>query len=199
MRDWLVEIIDQTALGEYHAQTSLSCGKRFGLIAVDNAVEYMLVAYVETYKRLVGKKQDGISHKEWEDIKGRFPKLLEFVVGLEPALSALELEIMQYHDFRNALYHSGKPITTSSERVSNHAKLARKVLFVLFQQEITDEEWNDVLDRISSVIGKSKISTELRRQVAYSEPDGILKFSANGEVVPSVLTWGETTSPHNLL
>lgn len=107
MRSWLIEIIDQIALGEYLAQSDLSCGKRFGLIAIDNAVEFMLVAHVEINKRLIGSKQGrGIPKKDWEETKRNFPPLLAKLVELEPNLAPLEDEINRFHDFRNRLYHT---------------------------------------------------------------------------------------------
>jgi len=115
MKDWLTEIVDQMALGEVLAESSLSCGQRFGLIAVDNAVEFMLIAYVEVHRQLVGgHKAGGISKRDWDDTKRQFPKLLSFVAAQEPNLQPLEAEISRYHDFRNGLYHTGTPVTTSS-------------------------------------------------------------------------------------
>lgn len=152
MKDWLVEIIDQIALGEFLARSELSCGPRFGLIAVDNAVEYMLAAYVEVHKRLLGDDTGEIRHRQWIDTKSKFPKLLQFTVKREPALAPYELEISRYHDFRNTIYHSGKPITTAPGRVLAYAKLARDLIRVLFQYEITPAEWDEDLNRVAAII-----------------------------------------------
>ena len=67
MKAWLEDIIDQIALGELLAASSLSCGTRFGLIAVDNAVECMLILYIESHKQMVGGyKAGGIKKPAWE-------------------------------------------------------------------------------------------------------------------------------------
>ena len=64
MKSWLIDAIDQIALGEYLAESSISCGQRFGLIAVDNSIEFMLIAYVEVFKQIVGgHKRGGINKK----------------------------------------------------------------------------------------------------------------------------------------
>ena len=74
MEDWLFEVIDQIALGQFLATTKLSCGQWFGLIAVDNAIEFMLIYYVEGYKQIVGKPPPlGITQKEWKEKKREVP------------------------------------------------------------------------------------------------------------------------------
>ncbi len=178
MKDWLVEIVDQIALGEFLAISSLSCGQRFGLIAVDNAVEFMLVAYVEVHKQLVGgHKPGGIIKKDWDETKSKFPKLLPFIVTLEPNLQPLEIEISRYHDFRNNLYHSGTPITTSPDRVTKYSQLARKVLEILFDIQFSVDEWDENLARIAKSLVKGSKAETIKREVIYEEVEGMVKFS----------------------
>ena len=168
MKDWLSEIIDQIALGEILANSNVSCGERFGLIAVDNAVEYMLIAYIETYKQLVGgHKAGGIIKKDWDETKRQFPKLLTFVVTQEVMLTPLEVEITRYHDFRNGLYHSGTPVTTSASRVVKYSELARKVLEVLFSISLTIKEWESTLAKNASALSGSIVTSTVKRQVTY--------------------------------
>jgi len=178
MKDWLVEMIDQVALGELLAKSSLSCGQRFGLIAVDNAVEFMLIAYVEVQKQIVGGyKAGGIPKKAWDETKREFPKLLTFVVTQEPNLQPLEIEISRYHDFRNTLYHSGTPVTTSPGRVTRYSELAREVLSILFAIQFSADEWNEILARIGSFFTGSSIDKSIKRAVSYEEAEGLVKFT----------------------
>lgn len=186
MKDWLSEIIDQIALGEILANSKVSCGERFGLIAVDNAVEFMLIAYVETYKQLIGgHKAGGVTKKDWDDTKRQFPKLLTFVVTQEAKLASLETEISRYHDFRNGLYHSGTPVTTTASRVIKYSELARKVLSVLFSISLTPDEWESILAQNSSALSGSSLSSSIKRQVTYELIDGLVKFSTATSVTAS--------------
>lgn len=178
MKDWLEETIDQIALGEYLAGTAVSCGQRFGLIAVDNAVEFMLVAYVEIHRQLVGgHKAGGFTKKDWETTKSKFPTLLQAVATLEPKLKSVEKEISQYHEFRNGLYHSGTPVTTSAARVKKYVKIAKNVLNILFAINISDHEWDAILANLSASLGGNSQATGVKRQVTYEGVDGLVKFS----------------------
>lgn len=186
MKDWLSEMIDQIALGEILANSNVSCGGRFGLIAVDNAVEFMLIAYVETDKQLIGgHKMGGISKKDWDDTKRQFPKLLTFVATQEAKLAPLEKEILRYHDFRNGLYHSGTPVTTSASRVTKYSELARKVLSTLFSISLTSDEWQSILAQNSAALSGSSTSSSTKRQVAYELLDGLVKFSTTTSLTAS--------------
>jgi hypothetical protein len=183
MKDWLVEIVDQIAVGEFLAQSRVTCGSRFGLIAVDNAVEFMLIAYVETYKQLIGgHKPGGIPKKDWDETKSRFPKLLSFVATCEPNIQPIETEISRYHDFRNNLYHSGLPLTTPPERVLKYSKLAKDVIAILFGINFSSDEWGQILDRISSSLTKSSTIATIKRQVIYEETNGVVKFDVEAHL-----------------
>ncbi len=186
MKDWLSEIIDQIALGEILANSKLSCGERFGLIAVDNAVEFMLIAYIETFKQLVGgHKTGGITKKDWDETKRQFPKLLAFVVTQEIALVPLETDISRYHDFRNGLYHSGAPVTTSAIRVMKYSELARKVLAVLFSILLTSDEWESILAQNASTLSGVANVNIIKRQVTYELTDGLVKFATAASLTAS--------------
>ncbi|TAH48321.1 MAG: hypothetical protein EYC68_21570 [Chloroflexota bacterium] len=180
MKDWLVEIIDQVALGEFLADTNLSCGQRFGLIAVDNAVEFMLIAYVEIHRQLVGgHKPGGIPKKDWELTKSKFPTLLQAVVALEPNMRPLETDIGRYHNFRNDLYHSGTPVTTSATRVKNYVKVAKNVLNILFAINIDSNEWDSILAGVASSLSGNNQLSGIKRQITYEIVDGLVKFSTS--------------------
>jgi hypothetical protein len=176
MKDWLEEIVDQIAVGELLGKSTVSCGQRFGLIAIDNAVEFMLIAYVEIYKQLVGSHKGVISNKDWEETKKAFPKILGFVAAQEPKIQPLESEINRFHEFRNKLYHSGSPTTTSSPRVLQYKQLAVQVLDNLFSIVFTTEEWEQRLSRISAQFSGSAFR-EVKHTVSYEMVNGIVKFT----------------------
>ena len=180
MKDWLVEAIDQVALGEVLADSKVTCGQRFGLIAVDNSIEFMLIAYVALHLQLVGgHKPGGIPKKDWERKKAAFPSLLSFVTSLEPNLSALEPEILRYHDFRSDLYHSGLPTTTSAERVHKYGVIARQVLDILFSLLLTPKEWESKLLSVAEALRTPEAKEGLRREVRVEEADGVIRFACN--------------------
>jgi hypothetical protein len=178
MKDWLIEAIDQIALGEVLADSSVSCGQRFGLIAIDNAIEFMLIAYIELDRQLVGgHKPGGISKKDWDKTKRAFPTLLTFVSNLQPILGAREAEILRYHGFRSDLYHSGMPTTTSSERVHKYGSVARQVLEALFSLPITATEWTSKIQAVAKSLTKSDVADTFRRDVSFEEADDVIRFT----------------------
>jgi hypothetical protein len=186
MKTWLSEIIDQIALGEFLAYSKVSCGQRFGLIAVDNAVEFMLIAYVEVYKQLVGgHKLGGIIKKDWEDTKKHFPKLLAYVATLEPNLQTHVPDITRYHEFRNSLYHSGTPVTTTSTRVAKYSKLAQEILAILFTIKLTPQEWDSILSLVESSLSSQSPSHLIKRQVTYDKVDDFVKFTTSASPTAS--------------
>lgn len=178
MKDWLSETIDQIALGEILADSTVSCGQRFGLIAIDNAVEFMLIAYVEVYKHLVGDKAAGKKpKKEWEETKRYFPALLAFVTEKEPNLQPLVSDITNYHNHRNDLYHTGTPLTTAPRHVHLYAKVAKQVLGVLFSMSLSDDEWTNVVaQNVTSLCGG--IGGPPKRQMTFEVIDSLVRFTA---------------------
>jgi len=180
MKTWLAEIIDQIALGEFLANSKVSCGQRFGLIAVDNGVEFMLIAYVEVYKQLVGgHKPGGITKKEWDETKKHFPKLLSYVATLDPDLQPHVAEITRYHEFRNGLYHSGTPVTTTPSRVAKYSKLAQEILAILFGIKLTLQEWESTLSLVESSLSSQGSSHPVKRQVTFEKVDELIKFTTS--------------------
>jgi len=180
VRNWLQEVIDQIALGEFLASTSLSCGTRFGLIAIDNSIEFMLIAYVELDRQLVGgHKQGGIPKNDWARIKGGFEDLLDTVCGLEPNLRPHEAEINRFHKLRNGLYHSGTPTTVSASRVERYASLARDVLNILFSISFSSAEWQDHVARLTETLVSTSFSPKIRRSVSFDLVNDIVRFSTS--------------------
>jgi hypothetical protein len=189
VKEWLDEVVDQIALGEFLANSSISCGQRFGLIAVDNAVEFMLIAYVEVHKQLVGgHKVGGIPKKDWDETKRYFEKLLAFVVAQESALQPKEVEISRYHSFRSKLYHSGTPTTTSATRVNRYSKLAKEVLDTLFNIRFSQNEWNVILARIESLLNKNTAKQAIKRQVSFEVVDDLVRFATSASPIAKEAT-----------
>jgi len=185
MKDWLTEIIDQIALGEFIARSKVSCGQRFGLIAVDNAVEFMLKAYVEVDKQLVGGHKvavGGLTKKDWELKRDKFPVLLSYVVSLEPNLLSLEDEINRYHTFRNNLYHTGIPVTTRTTMVVKYAELARNVLQVLSKIALTSQEWDAIVAEVGSSLISDSAPSSIKLEVDYETVDGVVKLTTSASL-----------------
>jgi hypothetical protein len=169
VRDWLEDIFDQLSLAELLGRSQPGVGQRLGLIIVDNGVEYMLVAYIEVFKGLSGRR----APKGWEDIKRSFRKLLDCVATHEAKLAPLSDEIMRYHNFRNELYHTGTPKTTTTERVLHYRDLARTVLASLFNTQLTEEDWGTRLDSIRDRIVETT-REQVKAGVTFSvRPDAV--------------------------
>jgi hypothetical protein len=176
MENWLSEAIDQIALGHFLATTKLSCGQRFGLIAVDNAIEFLLIHYVENHRQLIGKPPPlGISQKEWTQRKHDFPSLLTFVVALEPLLSTIESDINVFHKLRNDLYHTGLPRTVSPKRVVDYARQAKQVLKLLFGMSYSDSEWDEQVNAVIQSLFADKPSS-LKWPVEFEIVDSSVRF-----------------------
>jgi hypothetical protein len=182
VKTWLLDAIDQIALGEYLASSPLSCGTRFGLIAVDNSVEFMLIAYVEAFKQLVGgHKAGGISKNEWRQIKRNFEDLLAKVCSLEPNLGQHQHDINRFHVLRNGLYHSGAPTTVSRSRVLEYSGLARDVLDILFSISFTEAEWDAYVSKVGETLVSGKSAANIRRSVSFELADDIVRFSTSDQ------------------
>ncbi len=183
MKDWLLEIIDQVALGEILANSAVTCGQRFGLIAIDNAVEFMLIAYIEIYKQLLrGGTPGRITKKDWDDTKREFPKLLAFVAAREPNLQPLEADISRYHNYRNGLYHTGTPVTPPAKRVLQYSKLAKQLLAVLFSISLSSDEWASILSQNASALCGDATPPSIKRQVTYQVVDTLVTFATTASL-----------------
>lgn len=180
MKGWLRDAIDQIALAEFLAGSSVSCGQRFGLIAVDNSVEFMLIAYVEVDKQIVGgHKPGGITKANWEQTKRGFEDLLSFVCSIEPNLTPLEKEIIRYHNLRNGVYHTGNPMTVSPSRVRKYSDLSREVLAILFSISFDEKEWDVLVSEVGSGLISSDQSPQIKRSVSYEKEETAIRYSTD--------------------
>lgn len=188
MKAWLTDAIDQVALGEHLAGTSISCGTRFGLIAVDNAVEYMLVAYIKLDRQLVGgHKSGGITKKDWEKAKQNFEDLIDKVCGVEPNLRKYQKEINRYHQLRNDLYHGGIPTTVAQNRVTKYSALARSVLETLYGITFDSREWDDQVASVGQALVSEEAPTPIRRTVSFELEGDIVRVRTSAQ--PKASDW----------
>lgn len=186
MKPWLQDVPEQLALALLLAKGSIGCGERIGLIVADNAVEYMMVAYVESHRRLVGPGK-AITRKEWNEKKRYFESLVDFVSADCAGLTDQKNDILNFHELRNSLYHTGQPVSVKGRRVREYADLAKSVFNILFTQNLTLGQ----LDHIASqnqaalapavsanasspvVFEKVDSSVRLKTGVSSSTPDAI--------------------------
>lgn len=182
MKSWLQDAIDQIALGDFLGASPLSCGTRFGLIAVDNSVEFMLIAYVESYRQLVGgHKQGGIPKNSWQQTKRNFESLLDKVCDLDPNLRQHEDEINRFHRLRNGLYHSGTPTTVSQSRVKEYSKHARQALDVLFSISFSKSEWEEHTSNVGQALTSHSSAPTIKRSVTFDVVNDVVRFSTTDQ------------------
>lgn len=182
MEVWLKEIIDQMVLGELPASTSISCGTRFALIAMDNAMEYMLIAYITLVRQVIGGQgPEHITLKEWNEISRAFDRLLGRVVKLCPELADEQAEILRKHSLRNDLYHSGLPITVNPSHVRHYLDTGKTALRKLFAITLTDEEWAARVASLGRALESGKPPAPAALSVIYeSIDDGSICFTTPG-------------------
>jgi hypothetical protein len=177
MKPWLEDVPDQLALALLLAKGKISCGERIGLIVVDNAVEYMLVAYVESHRRVIGPGKS-ISKKDWTEKKRYFEPVLQFVVSQCAALSQYSDDILNFHELRNSLYHTGQPVSVKEEKVRNYANLARNVFNTLFGQGLTEEKLEETSLQIqATLVPESKV--EAYSPMAFDKAEGLVRLRTN--------------------
>lgn len=138
MKAWAEDAIEQIATAELLNSANTSTGERLALIICDNAVEYMMIAYTEMEKQLVHQR---IGPNDWEQTKRKFHQLLAFTVGVESSLSKHQSDIQSFHNTRNDLYHTGKPLTVKSDHVAKYLKTAKDVLELLFSEKLSEDDW----------------------------------------------------------
>jgi hypothetical protein len=177
MKPWLKDVPDQLGLALLLSKGRISCGERIGLIVVDNAVEYMLVAYVESHRRIVGGGKS-ISRRDWTEKKRNFEPLLEFVISQCSALSHYRDDILNFHELRNSVYHTGQPVSVKEEKVRDYAKLARDVFNILFGQNLTAELLEQTSLGIQAALAREpKVEPEPR--MAFEKADGRVHLKTN--------------------
>jgi hypothetical protein len=178
MKAWFKDIPDQLGLAMLLSRSGISCGERIALIAVDNAVEYMLIAYVEAHRRLLGKT---ISKKDWTENKKHFEKLLDFVISQCPGMVNCRTDILGFHDLRNSLYHTGQPLSVKQQQVDNYLRLAREAFELLFGTKLTDNNIEECAARITSCLLKQE-RPGLRVPASFEQVDGHVRLISSLEL-----------------
>lgn len=122
------ELLDHAKV---HLQEDSDFDRRIALISADNAVELMMIAYIEQPKRYSGVQ---ISRRRIDDAKSSFPSLLDAMEEFaSDRLDGIDLsEIEWYHRLRNQLYHGGVGLTVETQKVQVYLQLAINLFDSLF-------------------------------------------------------------------
>ncbi|MEM2703927.1 MAG: hypothetical protein QXR45_12290 [Candidatus Bathyarchaeia archaeon] len=156
MQTWIEDIIEQICIAQILKDSTAISGKRLSLIIVDNAVEYMLKAYGDTYLVPKGK----IKRDEWEKKKVSFRQLLDCVVANSNFTENPD-DIFNYHDkLRNPLYHEAAPLSVEPRKIEDYIQKAKTILKDLFAIELSEEEWKNHIQKTIIALG-GKIAPKL--------------------------------------
>lgn len=177
MKAWLRDIPDQLALALVVARSGISCGERIALIVVDNAVEYMLVAFIESHRRLVRK---AISKKDWDEKKRHFEPLLDFIVAHCPTLASHRDDILNFHELRNSLYHTGQPVSVNKQKVEDYLALARQTFEKLFGVSFKDNDVEQTASRIHTALLR-ETRRETSATVTLKKENGFVRFETGAK------------------
>lgn len=187
MKEWLSDAIEQIVLGDILANSNISFGRRFALIAIDNSVEYALICYVEVYKRLVGGHiAGGIPKNDWEKKKNHFDDLLTCVVSIEPKLATHKDDISRFHGIRNDLYHTGTPLTVNESTVASYSRIAKEALNILFSLNFDDNEWINYTGKVKDIFSNRTDTIATKDIVVFERMNGVIKYTTT--LVPKTPT-----------
>jgi hypothetical protein len=138
MKPWVEDAIEQIATADVLNCAGTSTGERLAYIVCDNAIEFMMIAYVEKQAQLVHTK---IKPRDWDLAKSKFHSLLNFVVANASAVSGHQSDIQTNHDTRNNLYHTGQPLSVKSTHVEKYLVIARDLVHILFSEKLSKDDW----------------------------------------------------------
>ena len=81
MSGWKDDVVEQLAISQFLLQSKAETAERLSMIIVDNAVEYLLKAYVEVEINGVGSGAGKVVRRQdWENnIRPSFDKLLDLI------------------------------------------------------------------------------------------------------------------------
>jgi len=171
MEIWLDDIIEQICTANVLMEGKSNSGKRLAMIIIDNAVEFSLKAYVESYKRLVPKV---IKRKDWEQKKTNFEDVLNFVLA-KSGISINE-NLMDYHTIRNDLYHGAKPLSVEPKIISRYIKVLKSLLKELFNFEMPEDAWNKNTKSVKDALLGKEIP---KRRFEFRKTDeGLVKMTS---------------------
>ena len=153
MSGWKDDIIEQIAVSQYLLQSKVETAERLSMIIVDNAVEYLLKAYVEVEINGVGSGANKVvRRRNWEDdIRSSFDKLLDFVFSIK-SCSGDKVKILEYHRIRNSLYHTGLPISVKEKKINAYVIQCQILLSDLIGFTLSESGWKSRIKLIDKEI-----------------------------------------------
>lgn len=137
MSNWKDDIVEQISISQYLLDSKVETAERLSMIIVDNTAEYILKAYVELEKRLVGKQ---IKKKDWEEKKRFFESLIDYVYSIA-TINADKQKILEYHDIRNNLYHQGLPLSVKPSKILSYVVECKTLLNDLVGFKMSENSW----------------------------------------------------------
>ncbi len=175
MAIWLDDLLEQIAAAIALADSGTETGKRLSFIIVDNAVEFLMKAYVESESQLVGFGKK-ISKPDWENKKKYFEQVLD-VVFSNFTITASKIDILSYHDVRNKLYHEGKPLSVSPKIIPKYIGELKTLLNDLHKFKMSDDQWRKRAYDVSQMIAQKEAQT--KTVITYSNEAGQTRFKTD--------------------
>lgn len=176
MAIWLDDLLEQIATSMVLADSGTETGKRLSFIIVDNAVEFLMKAYVESEAQLVGSGK-AISKQDWDNRKQSFFKVLDFVFNQFPSITASKTDILSFHNVRNDLYHEGKPLSVGANTVSKYVEQLKTLLYDLHKFKMSDDQWRKMAYDVSKKIAQKEAQTRI--VITYSNENGQTRFDTD--------------------
>jgi hypothetical protein len=168
---WLEDVIEQICIARILRDSKTTSGRRLSMILVDNAIEFMIKVHGEDI--IAGKV---LKRKEWEERKRAFEPLVSTVLPLTKAAQC-QLEILEYHEIRNDLYHGTNPISVEPDKINCYMDIAYKILELIFNETMSEKDWKQRTERIQQAL-LSK--TETKGLVSFSNTDdGLAKMQTD--------------------
>jgi hypothetical protein len=93
MAIWLDDFLEQIATSMALADSGTETGTRLSFTIVDNAIEFLMKAYVENETQPIGSGR-AIKREEGENKKQNFKLFLEFVFKQFPSITASQSETL---------------------------------------------------------------------------------------------------------
>lgn len=161
------------------ADSETETGKRLSFIIVDNAVEFLMKAYVENETQSVGSG-NVLKKSEWDDMKQNFRKLLDFVFKQFHVSNASMTDIWAYHNLRNDLYHGAKPLSVEHKQVAKYIAQFKLLLNDLQKFQWSGEQWGKKAVDVSQKIARKEAQAQCI--IAYSSKNGKARFEKTQDV-----------------
>ncbi len=136
MKDWISEVLEQTAVAALLGRSRSPVHRRLSLIICDDAFEFAMKAFVEFESSIIGKS---ITYADWRrDYKGSFEKVVSLVLSHKSEAFDRGI-VMRYHSTRSDLYHEPKPLTVDEKTCENYVDVVHKALGMMAGLSISGE------------------------------------------------------------